>query len=185
MANLWDDLSPEERRAVAKQGMVGSEQSNGNLSRMMEQLSQNPKLVERLAAEAGVVESDTHLDDTQPDADQDQDNEGDIERTVNEAIDDPNVQDTGELTQDIPPPQRGENINDYVARLMAETENSRQGYETINDDLDNSTTVVRANDEDYQDTQRMATPNTFTPDEVKMNAAKATARFKARKANTR
>lgn len=127
MANLWDNLSPEERRAVCKQGMVGSEQSPANMSRMMEQLANNPKLVERLASEAGVVEADTELEDTQPDEDMDQDNEGDIERTVNEAIDnDGNVQETGELAQDIPPAVRGETMEDYIARLMDMTEGKRK-----------------------------------------------------------
>jgi len=150
MANLWDDLSPEERRAVAKQGMVGSEQSNANLSRMMEQLSNNPKLVERLASEAGIVESDGDLDDTQPDEDQDQDNEGDIERTVNEAIDDPNVQETGEVAQDIPPPVRGESIEQYAQRLMAEMGNEEAGFDTVNDTYGDGVTVVRKGQADYE-----------------------------------
>lgn len=116
MANLWDELDNAERRAVAKQMIVGSENTQENLNRAMEQLAQNPKLVARYADEAGIEVQDSELEDTEPTGEQD--NENDIERNVNEALaDEPNVQETGELTQDIPPPMRGESMQDYIARL--------------------------------------------------------------------
>jgi hypothetical protein len=54
MSNLWDSLDPETQNAIAKQGMVGSRQSNENMNRIKEQLRQNPNLVMKFAKDAGI-----------------------------------------------------------------------------------------------------------------------------------
>lgn len=119
MANTWDTLDDNQRMALARHAMSGSRSNPENLNRAMDQLAANPKLVDRLMQEAGMSEADGELEDTQPDADMDQDNENDIERTVNEALsNEADVQETGELTQDIPPPERGEDMQSYIDRLL-------------------------------------------------------------------
>ena len=76
-----------------------------------------------MAEEAGMdLGQDPELDDTNPDAEATLDEEtNDIERNVNEAFAaENNIQETGEVSGqgDIPPPDEGESMSDYINRLM-------------------------------------------------------------------
>jgi hypothetical protein len=125
MANLWDTLDEDQRSALVD----AHTSSNGgrtpeNISRAKEQLIANPRLVERLAKETGIIGEDDEA--LQDESDVSQFNE--VEDTINASLEDSgDVQQPGTVTKtnptpyesDIPPPEPGEAIEGYIRRLSA------------------------------------------------------------------
>ena len=109
MANMWEVLSPEEKRSVAMKMVGDKERTNENVSRAMEALSNNPNLVKRFAKEAGIEGDEFELQDNEEEESAEgQGNANDIERTVNKYLGEADVQQTGQVSgqSDIPPPDR-------------------------------------------------------------------------------
>lgn len=63
MTDLWSSLSPEDKKRVAAEALTGQAKTAENMNRVMEQLSQNPKLVMRYAGDAGIEIDDTMQDE--------------------------------------------------------------------------------------------------------------------------
>jgi hypothetical protein len=122
MANLWDTLDEDQRSALVD----AHTSSNGgrtpeNISRAKEQLIANPRLVERLAKETGIIgEDDEALQD-----ETDVGGFNDVESMVDASLEDSgDVQQAGTVTKtnyegDIPPPEPGESVEKYIRRLSA------------------------------------------------------------------
>lgn len=120
MANKWETLDPETKRMLAKQMMVGKESSPDNLNRAMEILARDPNKVDALLQDAGIDEDSHELDDAAPD---DQGGgEGSIDDDIEQMLaqhSSADMQETGRVASEIPPPESGENIQAYMQRLMA------------------------------------------------------------------
>lgn len=119
MANLWDNLSGDERQQLLQTylGQQGNK-SNENANRAKEQLINNPKLVERLAKDAGLTDAE---DDFTMQEHDDGEEEG-IEEAVGRQLEevDGDMQATGGLSQAaIPPAEQGESMEDYINRLSS------------------------------------------------------------------
>jgi hypothetical protein len=119
MANTWETLDPDTKRQVAMQALQGQQKSNENLNRIMEQLSQNPNMVNKLMKDAGFDVDDTTVQEG-PSA----------EATIDDALADESsadVQKTGEVTSNIPPAEPGEGIEEYIMRLAQMTKGQSGG----------------------------------------------------------
>jgi hypothetical protein len=109
MSNTWDTLDPATKQQVASQALQGQRKSPENLNRIMEQLSQNPNMVNKLMKDAGMDVDDTTVQEG-PSA----------EATIDDALAEESsadMQQTGKVTSDIPPAEPGEGIEEYIMRL--------------------------------------------------------------------
>lgn len=130
MANTWDTLPNEVKMKLARHMMEGKEQSPDNLNRAMKILSQDPNMVDKTMKECYPEDSAHQLQDTDPDqgsdematAGDDYPEERTIDDTVEEGLaseGESDVQQAGQVANRIPPPTEDENIQEYLARLMA------------------------------------------------------------------
>lgn len=158
MANLWDNMDDESRNIIINAHLNGAKKDNANLNRAREQLANNPNLVARLAEEEGLdLGQDAELDDTDPDAETSLEEEAnDIEQNVNASLDDANVQETGSVSgqSDIPPPEPGESISEYMDRLAflqdsaMKSDGTQDLIEDVDQDYDRSNPTLRQTMED-------------------------------------
>lgn len=116
MANTWEQLDPNMKRQLARQMMSGKSSNPDNLNRAMEVLAQNPNKVKELLQETGVEQDDMELTDAAPDEEQSSIDDN-IERALSQHGS-ADMQETGRVASDIPPPEPGEDIQAYMQRLM-------------------------------------------------------------------
>lgn len=148
MANTWDTLPPEVKQKLARHMMEGKEQSPDNMNRAMKILSQDPRKVDEEMKACYPDDTAHSLPDTQTD-DGDQeggDMQGDIEAEVERGLSqegESDVQQTGRVANDIPPPEQGESMQAYIVRLaqMAQGETGgrrgmQKGYYPPGDEED-------------------------------------------------
>lgn len=119
MANKWEMLDPDTKRLLARQMMAGKDSNPDNLRRAMEILARDPNKVNALMQDAGIDENEHELDDAEPDY---QDGgEGNISDDIEEMLaqhSSADMQETGRVSSEIPPPESGENLQAYTQRLM-------------------------------------------------------------------
>jgi hypothetical protein len=119
MANKWETLDPDTKRMLARQMMSGKDANPDNLNRAMEILARDPRKVEEMLQDAGVDNNDMELDDTAPDQDE---REGGISDDIEQMLaqhSSADMQETGRVASEIPPPEPGESMQAYTQRLMA------------------------------------------------------------------
>lgn len=115
MANTWETLSQDERMKLARHIMVGKSSSPENLNRAMSILASNPKKLDEAISEC-YGDDGAQLQDAEPTAD-----EPSIEDNVQDALaaeGSADMQQTGRVASEVPPPEEGENIQEYMMRLQ-------------------------------------------------------------------
>jgi hypothetical protein len=116
MANTWEQLDPDTKRKLARQMMSGKEANPDNLNRAMEILSRDPRKVDEMLQDAGIDQNEHELDDTTPD-EQESSVSDNIEQMLAQHSS-ANMQETGRVASEIPPPEAGESMQAYTQRLM-------------------------------------------------------------------
>lgn len=118
MANTWEQLDPDTKRKLARQMMSGKEANPDNLNRAMEILARDPRKVDEMLQDAGIDHNAHELDDTASDHDGD---EGGISDDIEQMLaqhSSADMQETGRVASEIPPPEAGESMQAYTQRLM-------------------------------------------------------------------
>lgn len=113
MTNTWETLDPATKQQVAAQALQGQRKNPENMNRIMQQLSQNPNLVDKYMKDAGIGTDDTTVQEG-PTA----------EGTVDDALaaeSSADIQETGKVASEIPPAEPGEGIEEYIMRLAQMT----------------------------------------------------------------
>jgi hypothetical protein len=116
MANTWEQLDPDTKRKLARQMMSGKEANPDNLNRAMEILARDPRKVDELLQDAGIDQNAHELDDTAGG------DEGGISDDIEQMLaqhSSADMQETGRVASEIPPPEAGESMQAYTQRLMA------------------------------------------------------------------
>lgn len=123
MANTWDTLPPEVKTKLARHMMEGKEQSPDNMNRATQILSQDPSMVDKMMKECYPDDSAHALPDAETDEEGPvEDAQGSIEDEVERGLSEggeSDVQQTGRVANNIPPPEEGEDMRGYIQRLMA------------------------------------------------------------------
>lgn len=115
MANTWETLSQDEKMQLARHIMAGKPSNPDNLNRAMNILAQNPKKLDEAISDV-YGDDGAQLQDAEPEAE-----DASIEDNVQDALaaeGSADMQQTGRVASDIPPPDEGENIQEYMMRLQ-------------------------------------------------------------------
>jgi hypothetical protein len=116
VANTWDTLDQTEKVKLARHLMAGKPSNPDNLNRAMSILAHDPKKLDEAMQACYGDTGDQEMTDAAPDA------ESSIEDNVQDALaqeSSADMQQTGRVASDIPPPEQGEDMQAYVQRLMA------------------------------------------------------------------
>lgn len=131
MANTWDTLPQEVKTKLARHMMEGKEQSPDNMNRAIKILSQDPRKVDEMMKECYPDDSAHSLDDAAVDESMDEQDtsiEDEVERGLSQGGES-DVQQTGKVANQIPPPEQGESMQEYIMRLaqLAQVGEGRRG----------------------------------------------------------
>lgn len=122
MSNTWEQLDPQMKAKLARQLMVGKPVNQDNMNRAMEILANDPRKVDEMMQDAGIDSGDHDLPDAQVDDTEGGEEEGSIDQAVEDSLansSSADMQQTGKVASDIPPPEPGEDIQAYLRRLIA------------------------------------------------------------------
>lgn len=127
MANLWDNLDSSQQNALVKAHVAHNGGSTPeNVNRAREQLAANPNLVKRLAKETGLESEDEDA------VVQDEEDVGETistDQAISQTLEDSGSMDeTGELSATLPPPEEGEDVMDYYQRIQMLREGQASGF---------------------------------------------------------
>lgn len=114
MANVWNSLDEDGKQAVVNKALEGKPRTAENINRIKATMEADPVYAEKMAREAGVIESDGgELSD-----EEDVNRENSIESNVDAALsDEGDVQTAGSLPKTVPPPEEGEDVQAYYKRI--------------------------------------------------------------------